>query len=118
MTNNLTGNFTKCQLHAYALEWGKLKKKTHVHLLDKVNDHLVLMCSREVVDSSLPTASASLSTTKPTSTLILAPPSPSSGNTSDADKPVKVKSRWRRTSELEMVVAPRPHPLVGGENGL
>ncbi|KAI5704834.1 hypothetical protein M8J75_009263 [Diaphorina citri] len=75
--------------------------------------HTVQHRHREVVDSSLPTASASLSTTKPTSTLILAPPSPSSGNTSDADKPVKVKSRWRRTSELEMVVAPRPHPLVG-----
>lgn len=56
---------------------------------------------REVVESS---------SNGNTKCLSLAPPSPTSCSAdSPLDKPVKVKSRWRRTSELEMVVGPKPH---------
>ncbi|KAL1458534.1 hypothetical protein WDU94_008676 [Cyamophila willieti] len=70
---------------------------------------------REVVDSTTTSSNSSSNNTNSSAKpLLLAPPSPSSsgGNASDVDKPVKVKSRWRRTSELEGVVTPR-HPLVG-----
>lgn len=74
-----------------------------------VNSHLCIP-HREVVDSSPSTNSTNGSGDK-SKPLLLAPPSPSS----DVDKPVKVKSRWRRTSELEQVVTPRPHALLEGE---